>query len=311
MSASGERIAILGKVSALVQFTSSDKFHYRRPISFCVINDEILQGAAELLGSDMLSKYQAVIDMGSKVLIFDGLRFVLEDAPLVTTEMAQCLFPITKMEENVNSISLISDTENKTRNFTEEIFGIAEENAGVAMIRSGIANENAGIAKEKNFCAGITDGSTGIAEEYTPNSEVFDENAGFADGFRTTDENAGAAEDARLSRIEENENSSDFEAVAPFPGTCRDIALMQPTTCTVSSGLSRERVDNSLQAPVHNEESEKIYRSENLESVTRVNLVRNKGNKTQPFTIWGEKMSKDKVREVEMWDIFKDLLFKI
>jgi len=258
VSASGERIAILGKVSALVQFTSSDKFHYRRPISFCVINDEILQGAAELLGSDMLSKYQVVIDMGSKVLIFDGLRFVLEDAPLVTTEMAQCLFPITKTEENVNSISLISDTENKTRNFTEEIFGIAEENAGVAMIRSGIANGNAGIAKEKDFCAGIADGSTGITEEYRPNPVVFDENAGFADGFRTTDENAGAAEDARLIRIEENENCSDFEAVAPFPGTCGENALTQPTTCTVSSGLIRERLDNSLQAPVHNEESEKI-----------------------------------------------------
>ena len=100
----------------------------------------------------------------------------------------------------------------------------------------------------------------------------------------------------------------DFEAAAPFPGTCRENALMQPTTCTVSSGLSRERVDNSLQAPVHNEESEKICRSENLESVTSVNLVRNEGNKTQPFTtIWGEKVSTDKGREVEMWDIFKDL----
>ena len=258
MSASGERIEILGKVSTLVQFTSSEKFHYRRPISFCVINDEILPRAAGLLGSDMLSKYHAVIDMGSKVFIFDGLRFVLEDAPVVTTEMAQCSFPMTKIEENVNSISLISDTENKTSNFTEEIFGITEENAGDAIFRSGVANENAGIAKEKKFSARIADGSTTIAEEYKPNSVVFDENAGFADGFRTTDENAGAAEDARLIRIEENENCSDFEAVAPFPGTCGENALTQPTTCTVSSGLIRERLDNSLQAPVHNEESEKI-----------------------------------------------------
>jgi len=49
------------------------------------------------------------------------------------------------------------------------------------------------------------------------------------------------------------------------------------------------------------------YRSENLESVTSVNLARNEGSKPQPLTIWGEKMSKDKGREVEMWDIFRDL----
>jgi len=63
--------------------------------------------------------------------------------------------PVTKIEKNVNSISLISDKENKTRNFTEEIFGITEENAGVAMIRCRIANENAGIAKEKNVLPGL------------------------------------------------------------------------------------------------------------------------------------------------------------
>ena len=122
VSASGERIAILGKVSTLVQFTSTEKFQFRRPIAFWVVNDETLPGIAGLLGSDVLSKYQAEINMGSKVLNFYGLRFVLEDAPLVTTEMAQRLFPICMVEENVNNICSISDTEYEKRNFKEEIF---------------------------------------------------------------------------------------------------------------------------------------------------------------------------------------------
>ena len=53
-----------------------------------------------------------------------------------------------------------------------KFFGVAEENAGVAMLRSGRPNENAGIANENFFLifffAGIADGSTGIAEDVRP-----------------------------------------------------------------------------------------------------------------------------------------------
>jgi len=169
-----------------------------------------------------------------------------------------------------------------------KFFGVAEENAGVAIVRSGRPNENAGIANENFFnfffrrdCRWKYRNRRGC----TPNSVVFEENAGFADRFRTTDDNAGAAEDARLIRIEENENCFDFEAVALFPGTRRDIALMQPTACTDPSGLSRVKVVNSLQAPVHNEESEKRCRRENVECVTSVIFISNEGNKTRPLAI--------------------------
>jgi len=71
ISASGEEIAIFGKVNKTIKFLTSDGTFSKREYFFRVIGNEILPGVAGLLGSDVLSKHRAVIDMGSKYLIFD------------------------------------------------------------------------------------------------------------------------------------------------------------------------------------------------------------------------------------------------
>ena len=114
--------------------------------------------------------------MGSKYLILDDLWLTMEDAPSVTTAIAQHLFPITEIDTNVNSRNTESDAQTVNG-------GILRNSEGFT-INAGIADGFAGIAEDSSHGFVVPDfGLAGSKASLASVNTSIVLNAGIADGF--------------------------------------------------------------------------------------------------------------------------------
>ena len=250
--------------------------------------------------------------MGSKYLILDDLWLTMEDAPSVTTAIAQHLFPITEIDANVNIRNTGSDAQTVNGGIFRNSEGFAL-NTGIADGFAGIAEDISHVLVEPEIV--LADRNVRVASLKTSiagrNTREADRNVRvarvktcIADGnIRVADSNI-SAEDARLFGIEEIDNC--FEAVAHVLGTSRDIEFM-PTTCTFPSGVSRGTVESNLQAPVHSEHSGEDLASETCLSVTDVNITHTEETELCYDSSEDDKVNYETMEKLDLWNVFKKL----
>jgi len=229
----------------------------------------------------------------------------MEDAPSVTTAIAQHLFLITEIDTNVNIRNIESDAQTVNGGIFRNSEGFAL-NTGIADGIAGIAEDISHVLVEPEIV--LADRNVRVASQKTSiagrNTREADRNVRvarvktcIADGnIRVADRNI-SAEDARLIGFENNgllnRNTRNFGAtVAQFPGTsCCDEILNE----------------KGKQGPVHSEHSGENLASETCLSVTGVNITHTEKVELCYNSSEGDKVNCEIMEKLDLWNVFKEL----